>query len=100
MKTLVTGGAGCIGSDLAEALLARGDRVVVIDNLSSGKLEHIAPMRGHRNFTFVEGDREHAALVVSLMDDIEMVYHMAANPDVKFSPGDATDKDLRQNILC
>lgn len=100
MKTLVTGGAGCIGSDLAEALLAEGAHVVVIDNLSSGKVEHIAPMRGHPNFTFVNGDLEDAALVASVMSGVEMVYHLAANPDVKFSPGDPTDRDLRQNILC
>ena len=100
MKTLVTGGGGCIGSDLAEALLAKGDHVTVIDNLSSGKLEHIQPMRGRANFTFIEGDLEDADLVASVMNGTEMVFHMAANPDVKFVEGEATDKDLRQNIVC
>jgi UDP-glucose 4-epimerase len=96
----VTGGAGCIGSDLAAELLDRGDQVVVVDNLSSGKLEHIEPLRQDPRFSFVEGDLEDPALVVSVMDEIGMVYHLAANPDVKFSPGDATDKDLRQNTIC
>jgi UDP-glucose 4-epimerase len=100
MKTLVTGGAGCIGSDLAAELLSRGDEVVVVDNLSSGKLEHIDPLRRNPRFTFVEGDLEDPALVPSVMDGIATVYHLAANPDVKFSPGDATDKDLRQNVIC
>jgi UDP-glucose 4-epimerase len=100
MRALVTGGAGCIGSDLAAALLARGDCVSVIDNLSSGRMEHIEPMRGHPNFSFLEGDLDDAALVESAMSGVEMVYHMAANPDVKFSMGDATDKDLRQNVVC
>jgi UDP-glucose 4-epimerase len=100
MKTLVTGGAGCIGSDLAGALLQRGDRVSVIDNLSSGKLEHITPLRDHPNFRFLEGDLEDTAAVATVMDGIEMVYHMAANPDVKFTEGDSTDKDLRQNVIC
>jgi len=100
MKVLVTGGAGCIGSDLAEALLAQGDYVLVVDNLSSGKLEHIAPMRDHPNFRFIEGDLEDLALVKSAMGGVEMVYHLAANPDVKFAEGDSTDKDLRQNIIC
>ena len=100
MKTLITGGAGCIGSDLAEALLARGDQVTVIDNLSSGKLEHIAKMRGCSKFTFIEGDLEDQGLIVSAMNGVERVYHLAANPDVKFSDGEATDKDLRQNVGC
>jgi UDP-glucose 4-epimerase len=100
MKIMVTGGAGCIGSDLAQALLDKGNHVSVIDNLSSGKIEHLAPMLNHPNFRFLEGDLENAELVASAMDGIEMVYHMAANPDVKFSEGDATDKDLRQNIVC
>jgi len=100
MKALVTGGAGCIGSDLAEALLTRGDQVVAIDNLSSGRLEHIEPLRANPNFSFIEGDLEDAALVGSVMNGIDLVWHFAANPEVKFSVGDATDKDLRQNIIC
>src|SRR5437660_984787 len=100
MKILVTGGAGCIGSDLAEALIARGDSVRVVDNLSSGKLEHIAPLRGKPGFEFVDGDLEDPALVDAAMSGVEMVYHLAANPDVKFVAGDPTDKDLRQNTIC
>jgi len=100
MRVLVTGGAGCIGSDLAAALLERGDQVLVIDNFSSGKLEHIEPMRGHPDFRFLEGNLEDMAVVESAMGGVEMVYHMAANPDVKFVDGDATDKDLRQNLIC
>src|SRR5579872_1576388 len=100
MKALVTGGAGCIGSDLAEALLARGDDVVVADNLSSGKIEHVAPLQRHANFTFLEGDLEDFDFTLAAMRGIDIVYHLAANPDVKFAEGDATDKDLRQNTIC
>lgn len=100
MRTLVTGGAGCIGSDLAAALLERGDDVVVIDNLSSGKIEHIKPLQASARFRFIEGDLEDAALVASAMQGIEMVWHFAANPDVKFVEGEPTDKDLRQNTIC
>lgn len=100
MKMLVTGGAGCIGSDLAEALVARGDHVRVVDNLSSGKVEHLAPLSNHPEFEFIQGDLEHPGLVDAVMDGIDMVFHLAANPDVKFLPGDPTDKDLRQNTLC
>jgi len=103
---LVTGGAGCIGSDLAAALLYRGCHVTAVDNLSSGKREHIADLLPHPGFRFIEGDLLDPATLDRLMDghpghpDVDMVYHLAANPDVKFVPGDPTDKDLRQNTIC
>jgi UDP-glucose 4-epimerase len=100
MIMLVTGGAGCIGSDLAEALIARGAQVVVLDNLSSGKLEHISPMQNLPGFKFIEGDMEDPAVVDSAVKGVDMVWHLAANPDVKFVEGDPTDKDLKQNTLC
>jgi len=99
-RVLVTGGAGCIGSDLAEALLDRGYSVTVLDNLSSGKWEHIEPLRARHGFRFIEGDLLDPAALASAMDGVEMVYHLAANPDVKFLPTDPTDKDLRQNTLA
>lgn len=97
MKILVTGGAGCIGSDLAEALAARGDHVRVVDNLSSGKSKHIAALRDKPEVEFVEGDLEHPALVDAVMSGVEMVYHLAANPDVKFAPGDPARKAARSS---
>lgn len=100
MRTLVTGGAGCIGSDLAAALLQRGDKVVVVDNLSSGKIEHIEPLKADPHFLFIEGDLEDGNFVSSLMEGFDMVWHLAANPDVKFVEGEPTDKDLRQNTIC
>jgi UDP-glucose 4-epimerase len=99
-RILVTGGAGCIGSDLAAALLDRGCQVTVIDNLSSGKWEHVADLAGRPGFRFIEGDLLDPATLDAVMSSVEMVYHLAANPDVKFVPGDPTDKDLRQNTLC
>jgi UDP-glucose 4-epimerase len=99
-RILVTGGAGCIGSDLAAALLNRGCRVTVLDNLSSGKREHMADVESRPGFQFVEGDLLDPATLDAAMAGVEMVYHLAANPDVKFVAGDATDKDLRQNTLC
>ncbi len=96
----MTGGAGCIGSDLCEALLGRGDTVIALDNLSSGKMEHIAGLQGRPAFRFVEGDLLDVPLVEHVLEGVEMVYHLAANPDVKFNEEDPTDKDLRQNTLC
>ena len=100
MKILVTGGAGCIGSDLCEALVAQDNVVVALDNLSSGKLEHIANLRRSPSFRFVEGDLLDSPLLDDVLAGVDMVYHLAANPDVKFTVGEATDKDLRQNTLC
>lgn len=100
MKVLITGGAGCIGSDLAEALVARGDEVVVIDNLSSGSTEHVEGLLGRSNFRFQFGDLLDPPCLDEVMTGVEMVYHLAANPDVKFTPGEPTDKDLRQNTLA
>lgn len=100
MKNLVTGGAGCIGSDLASALLQRGDHVLVIDNLTSGKMEHIDPLLPNPAFQFLEGDLEDTAFLDRATAGVDMVWHLAANPDVKFVEGEATDKDLRQNTIC
>jgi len=100
VKVLVTGGAGCIGSDLVHALLLRGEEVIAVDNLSSGKAEHISPFADQKGFQFVEGDLLDPSLLDSLLPGVEFVYHLAANPDVKFTPGDRTDKDLRQNTIA
>ncbi len=99
-RALVTGGAGCIGSDLAAALLGRGEPVTVLDNLSSGKREHIGDLPHRPGFRFIEGDLLDEAALDAALDGVDMVYHLAANPDVKFVPGEPTDKDLRQNTLA
>jgi UDP-glucose 4-epimerase len=100
MRTLVTGGAGCIGSVLAEALVASGNEVVVLDNLSSGTLVHIKDLLDHPGFRFVQGDLLDPEVLNSSLEGVEMVYHLAANPDVKFTVGDPTDKDLNQNTIA
>ncbi len=99
-RILITGGAGCIGSDLAEALVNRGDEVCVFDNLSSGRRSHVEALLERENFQFIEADLLDTNALGSAMDSMEMVYHLAANPDVKYSPGDPTDKDLQQNTLA
>jgi UDP-glucose 4-epimerase len=100
LKVLVTGGAGCIGSDLVDVLIARGRDVVVFDNLSSGKLEHLANLRSNPSLRFIEGDLLDMETLGDAMEGIEEVYHLAANPDVKYVEGDRTDKDLRQNTVA
>lgn len=99
-STLITGGAGCIGSDLAEVLVGRGEEVILFDNLSSGKMEHINDLIRAPNCRFVEADLLERDAVQSAMKGVFTVYHMAANPEVRFTPGDATDKDLKQNTIA
>src|SRR6185436_17397890 len=77
-NVLVTGGAGFIGSHLTEALLARGDRVTVIDDESTGRADNLAAARGHHHLTFIRGSVGDAPLLRSLLDGIDEVYHLAA----------------------
>ena len=78
MKVLITGGAGFIGSNLADQLLARGDDVLVIDNYATGRRDNLSE---HRNLTVVEGTIADANLVNRLFDDFkpELVIHTAAS---------------------
>jgi len=75
---LVTGGAGFIGSHLTEALLARGDCVLVIDDESTGRFENLAAVREHPALKIVRGSIGDAALVRSSLDSVSEVYHLAA----------------------
>ncbi|MBT2392536.1 GDP-mannose 4,6-dehydratase [Streptomyces sp. ISL-1] len=82
-KYLVTGGAGFIGSHLVDALLARGEPVVVLDDLSTGRMENLAGARGQDNFKFVHGSVLDASLVDELVRDCDSVMHLAAAVGVK-----------------
>ena len=75
---LVTGGAGFIGSHFAEALIARGDRVVVLDNLSTGRLRNLDPLGSHPDLRFVQGSVLDELLVDELVNECEVVVHFAA----------------------
>jgi len=77
---VVTGGAGFIGSSLAEALLARGEKVRVIDDLSTGRRENLEGLRG--SLEFLEGSVVDPALVKRAMRGAEIVFHEAAIPSV------------------
>jgi len=83
---LVTGGAGFIGSHLVEELVKQGQRVRVIDNLSTGKKENIKPFLGE--IEFIEGDIRDLELVRKAMDGVEYVLHQAAVPSVPRSVKD------------
>jgi UDP-glucose 4-epimerase len=77
-QVLVTGGAGFIGSHLAEALLARGDRLTVVDDESTGRFQNLAGVREHSRLKIVRGSVGDAALLRSLLEGVQHVYHLAA----------------------
>ena len=77
---LITGGAGFIGSNLARALLARGDEVRIIDDLSSGRLSNILPIMDQ--LTFLQGDIRNADQLTEIMTGCDFVLHQAALPSV------------------
>jgi UDP-glucose 4-epimerase len=83
MRTLVTGGAGFIGSHLAERLLKDGNKVVVVDNLSTGSLRNIENFKNKAGFEFVKGDIRNAELIDGLVEQSEAVFHLAAAVGVK-----------------
>ena len=78
MKALITGGAGFIGSHLAEALLKRGASVTVLDNLSTGRYENIAALSGARGFELVVGTILNETLVDKLVERCDVIFHLAA----------------------
>jgi UDP-glucose 4-epimerase len=75
---LITGGAGFIGSHLAEHLLAGGHRVIVVDDLSTGQASNLAGVIDHDRFEYIEGTVEDDELVTRLVDRADRVYHLAA----------------------
>jgi UDP-glucose 4-epimerase len=95
MRTfLVTGGAGFIGSHIAETLVARGDRVRVLDNLSTGHLGNMDAFRD--KVEFIEGDLVDTALVARAVDGVDCIFHEAALASVPMS----VEQPLATNAAC
>jgi UDP-glucose 4-epimerase len=94
MNVLITGGAGFVGSHLADRLLARGDRVTVIDNFATGRRDNLAP---HVNLNLIEGSIADANLVNDAFRTgaPEIVVHAAA----AYKDPEAWDEDVASNIL-
>ena len=78
MRVLITGGAGFIGSHLADELIRVGDEVTVLDDLSTGRFENIEHLDGNKSFNFVEDTILNEDLVDKLVEKIDVVYHLAA----------------------
>lgn len=92
---LVTGGAGFIGSSIAEALLRAGDRVRIVDDFSTGRRENIASLPG--KVELLEGDICDGALMTRAMQGIDAVFHEAALPSVSRSVTDPQES-MRVNV--
>jgi nucleoside-diphosphate-sugar epimerase len=83
VKALITGGAGFVGSHLAEALLARGDQVEILDNLSTGSIDNIEHLKGARGFRYTVDSVMNEPVTAELIDRADVVFHLAAAVGVR-----------------
>ncbi len=83
MRSLITGGAGFIGSHLAEQLIARGDDVFILDDLSTGSVENIRHLKSNSRFHYVFDSMQNRHLLAELVDESEVVFHLAAAVGVR-----------------
>ncbi|MDE1870219.1 MAG: NAD-dependent epimerase/dehydratase family protein [Candidatus Micrarchaeota archaeon] len=98
---LVTGGAGFVGSNLVAQAIDKAKRIVVYDNLSSGKYNLIKNFDGRKNFRFVKGDLLDAKLLNQVMKEErpDVIAHLAANPDIRLGTKNAF-LDLEQGPIA
>ena len=97
MRALITGGAGFIGSFLGEKLLKKGDEVWVIDDLSTGSRENIAHLEKKKGFTFVEDTILNELTMKKLVNNCDIIYHLAAAVGVKYIIDDPL-KSIEVNV--
>lgn len=98
-RILVTGGAGFIGSYLVDRLTEKGDIITVFDNLSSGKIGFIEKHLENPDFTLIKGDLLDYNEIERACEDIDFIFHIAANPDVRLGASN-TKVHFDQNILA
>jgi UDP-glucose 4-epimerase len=98
-KALVTGASGFIGSNLVDRLLAAGFSVIGYDNFTTGRREFIADALRHPGFKLIEGDVLDTAHLAAAMAGCDIVFHLAANADVRFGL-EHPRKDLEQNTIA
>jgi UDP-glucose 4-epimerase len=83
MRVLITGGAGFIGSHLSDACLGRGDEVFILDDLSTGSIDNIGHLRSNPRFHYTIESVHHASTVAELVDQCDVVFHLAAAVGVR-----------------
>ncbi len=99
MRYFITGCAGFIGSSLTDRLLQAGHEVIGFDNFSTGLLEFLQGAKKSSRFTFINDDLLKKESVIQSMKNVDMVFHMAANADVRFGTHHP-HKDLEQNAIA
>ncbi len=99
MKFFVSGGAGFIGSNLADRLVSQGHRVVAYDNFSTGQRRFLEDARASGLFSLLQGDTTDIQSMTSAMAGCDFVFHLAANADVRFGT-DHPRLDLEQNTIA
>jgi UDP-glucose 4-epimerase len=97
-KVLVTGGAGFIGSHLVDSLMDRGYSVRVLDDLSNGSLKNLGRWLADPRFEFVQGDLKSLDVAKRGVEDVETVFHLAANPDIRLGESDPS-VHFNENLL-
>jgi UDP-glucose 4-epimerase len=98
LKVLITGGSGFIGSHLADAYIARGDEVVVIDDLSTGSIENIRHLKESPRFRYTVDSVQNQPVLAELIDSCDVVFHLAAAVGVKLvveSPVQTIETNIR-----
>jgi len=98
-KVFVTGACGFIGSNLVDRLLKEGYKVVGWDNYSTGRIEFLNNALNNPNFTLIEGDNLNVSALSEAMIGCDVVFHLAANADVRFGLNHPS-KDLNQNTIA
>jgi UDP-glucose 4-epimerase len=83
MRTLITGGAGFIGSHLSDVLIENGESVIIIDDLSSGSIENIKHLKSNPKFTYVLDTIMNKSVLMELVDEADIIFHLAAAVGVK-----------------
>ena len=98
-KVLVTGGAGFIGSHIVDMLVKKGNEVTIFDNMTSGSLGFIDEHLGNEGVYFIEGDLLDTSELSRACENVDFVFHVAANPDVRLGSTD-TYVHFEQNITA
>ena len=104
MRYLITGGAGFIGSHLSEALIARGEEVFVLDDLSTGSVENIRHLKNNARFHYIFDSIMNKHLLAELVDECDVIFHLAAAVGVRLiveSPVRTIETNVHgtQNVL-